>query len=101
MSGEQVRDGLLARFGDEGIVAGRMFGSYAILLDGKVIATFHHERAVFKLGRDSPLLLDAIEHGGHLFDPSGKGRAMKDWLVVEGEPDLDEYLLEAIALQRR
>ena len=101
MTAEQVRDDLLERFGAEGIVAGRMFGSWAILLDGKVIATFHGERAVFKLGRDSALLLDALEGGAHLFDPSGKGRAMKDWLVVEGEPDLDEYLLESIALQRR
>ena len=100
MTAEQVRDDLLTRFSGEGIVAGRMFGSYAILLDGKVIATFHAERAVFKLGRESHLLVDGLDDGLHLFDPSGKKRPMKDWLVVDDGRDLDEYLLQAIALQR-
>ena len=100
MTAEQVRDDLLERFGGEEIVAGRMFGSYAILLDGKVLATFHENRAVFKLGRDSALLLDGLDDGLLLFDPSGKHRPMKDWLVVDDGRDLDEYLLQAIALHR-
>jgi TfoX/Sxy family transcriptional regulator of competence genes len=100
MTAERVRDDLLERFGDEGIVAARMFGSFAIMLDGKVLATFHSTDAVFKVGRDSELLVEGLESGLHLFDPSGKNRAMKDWLVVDDGRQLDPYLLQAIALQR-
>ena len=97
---ESVRDDLLTRFGDEGIVGAKMFGSNAIMLDGKVLAVFHAGDAVFKLGRDSVLMLDGLVSGLHKFDPSGKNRAMKDWLVVDDGRDLDEYLLQAIALHR-
>jgi len=102
VTAESVRDELLERYAGEGVARGSMFGSLAIKLDGKVLATFRDDRAVVKVGRDSPLLVESLANGGHLFDPSGKNRPMKDWLVIEGAtPDeLAPYLLEAIALHR-
>ena len=48
---------------------------------GKPFVSFFQDCMVFKLtGADHTQAL--ILEGAHLFDPSGKGRAMKEWVQV-------------------
>ena len=63
--------------------ASQMFGKKCFKAGkgGKPFVSFFQDCMVFKLtGTDHTQAL-ALE-GAHLFDPSGKGRAMKDWVQV-------------------
>jgi hypothetical protein len=65
---------------DQGI-EGQMFGKPCIKVGGKAAIAFHQEMIVFKL--PSPVHEEAIAiEGARLWDPSGKGRAMKEWVQV-------------------
>lgn len=60
---------------------GQMFGKPCFKINGKAFACFYQTEMVFKLTGDdhgNALSLD----GTRLFDPSGKGRAMKEWVQV-------------------
>jgi len=66
----------------EGAELSQMFGKPCGKLDKKAFIAFFQDEIVFKLGRENIeewklTIPDAIN-----FDPSGKGRAMKDWLQV-------------------
>ncbi|MBA2613026.1 MAG: hypothetical protein H0U95_13735 [Bacteroidetes bacterium] len=61
--------------------ASQMFGKPCFKINGKAFACFFNKNMVFKLSGDvhkEALSLD----GSQLFDPSGKGRAMKEWVQV-------------------
>ncbi len=54
---------------------------------------------VFKLGSAPEVHAEALALAGSvLFDPSGKGRPMKDWVVVNAdhEPRLGDFAADAI-----
>lgn len=59
----------------------QMFGKPCFKVNGKAFVCFFQQEMVFKLtGKDHE---DAIAlDGAQLFDPSGKGRAMKEWVQV-------------------
>lgn len=63
------------------VIAGQMFGMPSLKCEGKAFAGYYQGTMVFKLGlpeHDAALALaDA-----HLFDPSGRDRPMKEWVVV-------------------
>jgi hypothetical protein len=62
-------------------VQSQMFGKPCVKINGKAFACFFENEMVFKLHGDmhkEALSLD----GSKLFDPSGKGRAMKEWVQV-------------------
>lgn len=64
-----------------GAASSKMFGVPCIKHNGKAFAAFHGDAMVFKLPspqREEALALD----GSHLFDPSGAGRPMKEWVEV-------------------
>jgi hypothetical protein len=64
--------------------AGNMFGMPALKYDGKAFAGFTQDAMVFKL--DGPAHREALVlPGAHLFDPSGRNRPMKEWVVVPAE----------------
>ena len=63
-------------------VAGKMFGMPCVNIGGKAFAGLYQDDMVFKLGGDAHAKALALK-GSHLFDPSGAGRAMKAWVVVE------------------
>ena len=66
----------------EGTELSQMFGKACGKIGKKAFVAFYKEDMVFKLGRDNiPTLLEKYE-GTKNWDPSGKGRAMKDWLQV-------------------
>jgi hypothetical protein len=61
--------------------ASQMFGKPCFKINGKAFMCFFENAGVFKLtGKDHE---DAIKlSGAVLFDPSGKGRPMKEWVQV-------------------
>lgn len=66
---------------DSSVVAGQMFGKPCLKLHGKAFIAQHKDSVVFKVtgaARDSALSCP----GATLWDPSGKGRAMKEWVAV-------------------
>jgi hypothetical protein len=76
----QLRDQL----GAERVAVSAMFGKPA-LKDGrgKAFACLLDGEVAFRLGRDSSAHTAALDlDGSHLFDPSGGGRPMKDWVSV-------------------
>jgi len=65
----------------EGVVPAQMFGKACLKVAGKAFMAQHKEWVVFKLGgahREKALTLK----GAELWDPSGKGRPMKEWIAL-------------------
>jgi hypothetical protein len=63
---------------------GQMFGMPCLKNNGKAFAGFFQDIMVFKLG--APYHAEALAlAGSHLFDPSERGRPMKEWVVVPVE----------------
>jgi hypothetical protein len=59
----------------------QMFGKPCFKVGGKTFIAFFQEEMVFKLTGDEHAEALALE-GSQLFDPSGKKRAMKEWVQV-------------------
>ncbi len=65
--------------------SGKMFGMPCLKnSNGKAFAGFFEGEMVFKLGGDSHGEALALS-GARLFDPSERGRPMKEWVVVPNE----------------
>jgi hypothetical protein len=98
---DEIADDLAARNPD--VALGQMMGMPALKAGGKMIGGFWQEAMVFKLP-DDELREGALGlEGAALFDPSGKGRPMKEWVQVPAAhadrwPALAE---EALALRHR
>ena len=67
--------------GAEDATRGKLFGQPSLQGNGKAFALRYHDALVFKLGRERVDDLLATHPEAVRFDPSGKGRAMKDWLA--------------------
>ena len=62
-------------------ITGQMFGKQCIKVGNKAAVAFFQDCLVFKLPEDQ--LAKALDlDGSTLWDPSGKGRAMKEWAQV-------------------
>lgn len=59
----------------------QMFGKPCFKINGKAFVCFFQNEMVFKLTGDEHAAAIALK-GAQLFDPSGKGRAMKEWVQV-------------------
>ena|ERR1700741_2714435 len=59
----------------------QMFGKPCFKINGKAFVCFFENCMVFKLQGDEHKEALALK-GSVLFDPSGKGRAMKEWVQV-------------------
>lgn len=82
-----------------GTIAGQMFGKPCLKINKKAFAAFFKECMVFKLGAEEITLLVDKYPGSENWDPSGKKRAMKDWLQVPAEFSDDWRNLAQQALQ--
>jgi hypothetical protein len=60
---------------------GQMFGMPCLKRGSKAFAGFYSGAMVFKLGAPTHAAALALA-GAHLFDPTGQGRPMKQWVVV-------------------
>lgn len=59
----------------------QMFGKPCYKIGGNAFVCFFQDEMVFKLTGDAHADALALD-GTQLFDPSGKGRAMKEWVQV-------------------
>jgi len=63
-------------------ITGKLFGMPCLKNDiGKAFAGYYQGSMVFKLAGADHARAIALP-GAHLFDPSGRGRPMKEWVVV-------------------
>jgi hypothetical protein len=96
---DAIADELVAENPD--VQLGQMMGMPCIKLGGKMIIGIWREEMVFKLPdesvREQALALD----GAHLFDPSEKGQAFKEWVQVPAAhmSDWPKYADEAVRLR--
>jgi hypothetical protein len=67
-----------------GVQASSMFGMPTLKLAGKALAGLYGDAMTFKLAGDAHATALRLP-GAHLFDPSGRGRPMKAWVVVPAE----------------
>jgi hypothetical protein len=63
------------------VVSAKMFGMPCLKHGGKAFAGLHQGAMAFKLGPPDHAAALALP-GAHLFDPSGMGRPMKEWVAV-------------------
>lgn len=77
---DEITDDLIAQQGD--IERATMMGMPSLKRNGKLLIGFWRDAMVFKLtdpgARERALALD----GATLFDPSERGRPMKEWVQV-------------------
>lgn len=66
------------------VVSSQMFGKQCLKVKGKAFLALHKKSLVFKLSGDAHKKAlsqkDAV-----LWDPSGKGRPMKEWVAIPAE----------------
>ena len=65
----------------EGAISSQMFGKPCYKINGKAFVCFFKDEMGFKLTGDTHSTALALKDA-QLFDPSGKGRAMKEWVQV-------------------
>jgi hypothetical protein len=66
------------------VSSSQMFGMPCLKHGGKAFAGFYRGAMTFKLRQPDHAAALALA-GAHLFDPSGAGRPMKEWIVVPAE----------------
>jgi len=77
-------------------VSGQMFGKKCIKVNNKAAVALFKEYIVFKLPKGD--VVEALTlKGSALWDPSGKGRAMKEWvqLPIEHEPQFKSLCIKS------
>jgi hypothetical protein len=78
----------------DGVAASQMFGKACLKINGKAFVSQHLEVVIFKLsGTDHARALGIS--GAVLWDPSGKGRPMKEWVAL---PATASKLFDAFAM---
>jgi hypothetical protein len=103
MDAEERFDQIVDDLAPRGVLPGALFGSRSLTYDGKAFAAFRRSRMAVKLVAGTPAHAEALAlEGSEPFDPSGKGRPMKDWVAVPAAqhaawPRLAEAGLDAIA----
>lgn len=65
----------------EGAEESQMFGKPCFKMNGKAFISLFENEMVFKLTGEAHTSALSLP-GARLFDPSGKGRAMKEWVQV-------------------
>jgi hypothetical protein len=86
-------------------VRSQMFGMPCLKHGGKAFAGDYHGDMVFKLRGEAHSQAIALA-GAHLFDPSGRDRPMKDWVVIPAEhaarwPEFSRHALDAASAAAR
>lgn len=84
MADTDVLDGLVTQLGPYGVRASTLFGEPALMdVEGKTFACLHGGELACRLGQGTRAHAEALGMGdAHLFDPSGTGRPMHDWVSL-------------------
>jgi hypothetical protein len=77
---DEICDDLVAR--DPDIVLGQMMGMPAIKHRSKMVGGFWKGSMIFKLPDEGQRNAALALEGAALFDPSERGRPMKEWVAV-------------------
>jgi hypothetical protein len=89
---------LLEKLGpSENVEPGQMFGKACIKVNGKAFVSQHNDTLVFKLSGDHHQKALAVK-GAVLWDPSGKGRPMKEWVALPASENKHFPVLATAAL---
>jgi hypothetical protein len=80
----------------EDVRASRIFGMPCLKRSGKVVAGFYRDAMVFKLTDPKALARALTLPEAHLFDPSGRGKPFRQWVVV---PDVNMAEWEPLAAE--
>jgi len=85
-------------------VRSQMFGMPCLKRGSKAFAGDYHGAMVFKLRGEAHAQALALR-GAHLFDPSGRDRPMKEWVVIPAEhaahwPEFARLALETVVEAR-
>ena len=83
---------------EQGVSSGQMFGKPCLKSGNKAFVAFFKDDMVFKLGSESIVQMNGKYPGATNWDPSGKGRPMKDWLQIPSEYSDDWKILAEQAL---
>jgi hypothetical protein len=65
----------------DGVTVSQMFGKPCLKINGKAFLAQHFEVVVFKLSGTEHARALGLS-GAALWDPSGKGRTMKEWVAL-------------------
>lgn len=80
---------------NQNVEIGKWFGKPCLKSEKKVFVVLWGRDLVFKLTGDAHA--KALQNpGAHLFDPRGKGHAMKEWVQV---PTTDEAVMHQLSAQ--
>ena len=82
---------------DAAVTSGQMFGKPCLKVNGKAFIAQHKETVVFKLSGPSHAKAMTLSGAVH-WDPSGKGRPMKEWVAVQATAAKSFQSLAAAAL---
>jgi hypothetical protein len=74
-------DAIAAALARDQVQSSKMFGVPCLKHGGKAFAAFHDGMMVFKLRQPEHAAALALP-GARLFDPSGAGRPMREWVKV-------------------
>ncbi|HQV03336.1 MULTISPECIES: hypothetical protein [unclassified Novosphingobium] len=86
---EEIFEAALARVQSaEPINVGQMFGKPCAKVAGKAFMARQGRLIVFKLNGDAHRMALTYD-GSSLWDPSGKGRAMREWVAIPEQADAD------------
>ena len=66
------------------VIPSQMFGKQCLKVKGKAFLALHQKSLVFKLTGDAHKKA-LSQKGAVLWDPSGKGRPMKEWVAIPAE----------------
>ncbi|MEM7375127.1 MAG: hypothetical protein AAF587_41415 [Bacteroidota bacterium] len=88
------------QFAEEyGSSSGHMFGKACLKINNKAFVALFKGEMVFKLGRQAIESLRETYPESVNWDPSGKGRAMKDWLQLPIAYEADWSMLAKQSLE--
>ncbi|GAB4093935.1 hypothetical protein [Flaviaesturariibacter terrae] len=81
-----------------GAEKGQLFGKPCFKMNGKAFTCFFQNEMVFKLTGPAHAAALAVA-GARLFDPSGKGRPMKEWVQVPTAGDWERMARVAAGIE--
>ncbi|MEJ7633868.1 MAG: hypothetical protein WKF39_03580 [Aeromicrobium sp.] len=99
MDAEERFDEIVDDLAPRGVLPGALFGSRSLTYEGKAFASFGHGRLAIKLVGGSPEHSETLAlEGAEPFDPSGKGRPLKEWVLVPASQEQEWPRLAAAGL---
>lgn len=82
------------------VTSGKMFGKQCLKnAKGKAFCAYFQDDMVFKLGKENLSALLSKYPGSTNWDPSGKGRPMKDWIQIPKDYKKEWMELAILALE--